>query len=250
MTEEERLRLKQMLNEIDNNYKELGLPEIDPQYDEKGNLTNKKDIDKKIAMFTLLVSALWLKNANIIDKYGVITMNYHFSTIARKKIAKGYTTLITPREWNGIIDKIVKDRAKKVKIKQVIRGNAKRLNKRLQNTVKSMYKQGKSKPQIAKELQKQLGYNAGKAKSIAVTEVNYYKSEAQLEAIKGVPTRKVWQYNRIAKEPRTHHREANGLVANEDGYFIVGGRKTTAPQHFGIPSEDISCHCTMRVEIE
>jgi hypothetical protein len=114
-----------------------------------------------------------------------------------------------------------------------------------------MYKDGKNYKQTAKELQKQFGYNKNKAKSIAITEKNYYKSEAQLKAIDSITenVKKIWVYTGIAKEPREEHLQANGQVADKKGYFNIGGNLTKAPQHFGIASEDINCHCTMRIEI-
>lgn len=243
-----RAELQAMLKEIDTNYAQFNLPEIEPIYID-GKLANKKAIDEKLKTFATLLSALWLANKLIIDKYSKRTMFTVINYYTAKKQLKGYsTTEITNTMWNSIIDKTMLKRAKKVQIKQVINGNSRRLNKRLQKTVKTMYANGKSKPQIAKELQKQLGYNKKKAKSIAITEVNYYKSEAQLQATKDVPVKKTWIHNG-SREPRASHLSANGQVADKDGYFNIGGNLTKAPQHFGLPSEDINCRCGMRIDI-
>ena len=173
--------------------------------------------------------------------------NLYYNSV--RKGLKVPKTMVSTKEWTNIVGKIVKDRQKKVKIKQVIRGNAKVLNKRVQNTVLKMYKDGKNYKQTAKVLEKEFGYNKAKAKSIAITEKNYYKSEAQLQATKDLNTKKIWVYNNLAKEPRGTHRNANGQVADKDGYFHIGGFVTEGPQHFGIASEDINCHCTLRIEL-
>ena len=160
-------------------------------------------------------------------------------------------TSISVKEWNDIMEKLIKDRQKKVKIKQVVRGNANRLNKEVQDTVLKMYKDGKNYKQTAKELEKQFKYSKGKAKSIAITEKNYYKSEAQLQATESIKenVRKTWVYTGKAKEPRESHLQANGQVADKKGYFHIGGYKTQAPQHFDMASEDINCMCQLRIEI-
>ena len=151
-------------------------------------------------------------------------------------------------QWTSIVNKIVKSRQSKIKIAQVIKGNARILNKKVQKTVLSMYKDGRNYKQTAKVLQKEFGYNKAKAKSIAITEKNYYKSEAQLKTTEDLDTKKIWIHNG-AKDPRDTHLKANGQIADKKGYFHIGGYKTQAPQHFGIASEDINCHCTMRIEV-
>lgn len=240
-----------MSREIDNNYAKLELPVIEPKYKD-GKLTNEKELKKKIKLFLGIAGLLWANNLTIINKNSKSIQTLVFKDIVLKMAKKSLKTGITKTEWNEIIAQSMKDRAKKIKINQVIKGNVKRLNRNLQKTVISMYKEGKSKPQIAKALQKELGYNKAKAKQIATTEVNYYKSNAQLKAISKVevPIKKIWVYNKGAKEPREHHQMANGQVADKNGYFTVGGKKTTSPQHFGDPAEDIYCHCSMQLEFD
>jgi hypothetical protein len=157
---------------------------------------------------------------------------------------------ISVKEWNAIVNKIIKDRQKKIRINQVIKGNAKILNKRVQNTVMQMYRDGKNYKQTAKELERLYGYSKGKAKSIAITEKNFYKSEAQLEATKDLNIKKTWIHTGRGQEARETHKNANGqTVKGRDTMFNIGGLKTKAPQHFGRPSQDINCHCIMRVEV-
>lgn len=239
-----------MLREIDKNYQELDLPIIEPNYDNNGEIKNKKEVDSSLKKCLTILFALWTINWAITEtnsKKSMVIVNNRINTLKRSKNAT--KTIITTKEWNNIIDKAVKDRIKKVKIKQVIKGNAKRLNKQVQKTVVNGYKNGKRWTQISKELQKEFGYNKNKAKSIAITERNYYKSEAQLQAIsnaKGI-IKKIWVHNSIGIA-RDEHIAADGQVADKDGYFYVAGQKVQGPQHFGDPSQDINCHCTVRLE--
>ncbi len=237
-----------MLKEIDENYSSLDLPIVEPKYNKNGELTNEKEVKKSLKLVLPILLVLWERNIAITTTKSINTMtntNLYVNTL--KTVLKRPKTSISVKEWNDIMEKLIKDRQKKVKIKQVIRGNANRLNKRVQKTVANGYKQGKRWTQISKELQKEFGYNKNKAKSIAITERNYYKSEAQLQAIKGTDIKKIWVHN-SSKMPRDEHISADGQVADKDGYFYVAGQKTTGPQHFGDPAQDINCRCSLKLE--
>jgi len=256
MTEKELDRLNnketnEMLKDIEENYSSLDLPIAKPKYDKNGELTNEKEVKQSLKLILPILIVLWESNIAITTARSVAVMNstnLYFNIV--KSGLKVPKTSISVKEWNGIMDKLIKERQKKIKIKQVIRGNANTLNKRVQQTVQEMYKNGKSWPQTQRELQRQFGFNKAKAKSVAITEKNYYKSEAQLKAIESIETevKKVWVYTGRAKEPREEHKKANGQVADKKGYFHIGGLKTKAPQHFGRADQDINCRCVMRVE--
>lgn len=238
-----------MLKEIDKNY-DIDLPIVEPVY-KNDKLTNEKEVRESLKKVLPILLILWQRNNDSITKFSVKTMSstrtYYNVVRIGLKVPK---TPISSVSWEKTMSNILKDRQNKIKIKQVIRGNAKRLNKKVQSTVMKMYKEGKNYKQTVKELQKEFGYNANKAKSIAITEKNYYKSEAQLELTKDLTISKTWVHNSIAKEPRQSHINASGqTVIGRDTYFNVGGYKTLAPQHFGLPSQDINCHCTMRIDV-
>ena len=239
-----------MLKEVEEQFN-VDLPIVEPKYDSEGNIKNQKEVDNSLKKVLPLALTIWNLSYTVIkDKCTqamIYTNNFVNSLKKAKKLSK---TMITDKEWNEIIDKTVKDREKRIKIKQVIKGNANLLNKRVQQTVKNGYKNGKSYVQIQKELQRQFGYSKAKAKSIAITERNYYKSSAQLEAIARCSeyVKKTWVHN-PSKNPRDSHVHADGQVADKKGYFEVNGYKTLAPQHFGIANQDINCHCTMKIEI-
>ena len=242
---------KSMLDEIDNNYKKMSLDIPEPIYDKNGKLKNEKEVKDKLKKILPVIMSLWVANIAITnDNSSKVMINTNTYINAFKSTLKLSKTMITTDEWDKIMVKLLKDRQSKIKIKQVIRGNANILNKQVQDIVNTMYKDGKSWVQTSKELQKQFGYNKNKAKSIAITEKNYYKSEAQLQAIDNISEQvnKIWIHNNLSKDPREPHIEANGQIADNNGYFHVGGFKTKSPQHFGIPSQDINCHCTMRIE--
>lgn len=255
MTEKELDKLdnketREMLQDIDKNYASLNLPIAEPKYNKNGELTNEKEVKNSLKLILPLLLTLWGRNIAITRSRSIKTMTYtNIYYNAVKTALKKPKTAISIKEWSGIVDKIVKDRQTQVKIKQVISGNARILNKRVQAKVLQMYKDGKNYKQTAKALQKEFGYNKNKAKQIAITEKNFYKSEAQLQATQDLNTKKTWVYTGRAKEPREDHKNANGQVADKKGYFHIGGLKTLAPQHFGLASEDISCRCIMRVDI-
>ena len=240
----------EMLKEVEEQFN-VDLPIVEPKYDDDGNIKNQKEVDNSLKKILPIALTIWSLSYTVIKDKSTETMIYTNIFINGLKKAKNISkTMISEKEWNKIIDKTVKDREKRIKIKQVIKGNANLLNKRVQQTVKNGYKNGKSYVQIQKELQRQFGYSKAKAKSIAITERNYYKSSAQLEAIARCSeyVKKTWVHN-PSKNPRDSHVHADGQVADKKGYFKINGYKTLGPQHFGIANQDINCHCTLKIEI-
>lgn len=243
---------QEMYNEIAKNYAELDLPIEKPKYDKNGNLINEKSVKNSLKKILPILLVLWGANLDITENKSIEVMNntnlYINSLKTASKLGK---RSISTKEWNSIVNKLLKERQKNIKIKQVIRGNARILNNNVQKLVNDMYKNGKSWVQTSKKLQELYGYNEKKAKSIAITEKNYYKSEAQLQAIDNIKqnVKKTWIHNR-AREPRESHLFADGQVADKNGYFHIDGLITEAPQHFGRADQDINCHCTMRIEIK
>lgn len=241
----------EMLKKVEEQFN-VDLPIVEPEYDDEGNIKNQKKVDDSLKKVLPIALAIWTLVYAVIKDKCTETMIYTNTFInSLKKAKKLSKTMITTEEWEKTIDKIVKDREKRIKIKQVIKGNANLLNKRVQETVKNGYKNGKNYKQISKELQKQFGYSKGKAKTIAITERNYYKSSAQLAAIENCSeyVKKTWIHN-PSRMPRDSHVHADGQVADKKGYFTVNGYKTKAPQHFPNVGDNVNCHCTMRIEIE
>lgn len=236
--------VKKLSKEIDRNYS-VKLPEITPIY-ENNEIINEKEVKKQSKLLTKLIVTIWTANALLMSNANkeVLEVNFAYYGSIKERIG---LPVFTRQEINKMIDSVVKKRSDMVKIKQVIQGNANSLNNRMQNKVKELYQNGATKKDIQKMLKKEFEVNSSKAKTIATTEVNYYKSEAQLKATEGLPVKKIWRHRR-AREPRETHLNAHGQeVIGHDALFQVGEYKTIAPQHFGIASEDINCHCEIDV---
>src|SRR5574344_489176 len=163
-----------MLKEIDDNYSSLDLPITEPKYNKNGELTNEKEVKKSLKLILPILLALWEQNIAIVTNKSIKIMtntNLYVNTL--KTGLKLPKTTISVKEWNNTMDKLIKDRRKKIKIKQVIRGNANMLNKQVQETMLKKYKDSTNKKQTDTEMQKQFGYNKNKATSIAMTVKNY-----------------------------------------------------------------------------
>ena len=247
----DRKQTLEMLKELDNNYVNITSKIPKPVYDKKGKWKNEKEVKKALKKLALEFEHLWSMNLLIIDKYSKKTLanNYILFEIVRVELEK-QDELMALAEWNKVQNKIIKSRQKKIKMRQIIHGNSRRTNKRFNKLVTDMYKNGYSWNDVEKALMKEFNYNSARAKRIAITEKNYYKSEAQLQAIKGLDVYKTWLYSYVAKEPRHDHVLASyQTVRGHDGLFEVGELKALAPQHFGLPEEDINCHCLMRIDL-
>jgi hypothetical protein len=194
---------------------------------------------------------VWNDNLETINKYSKMTVTNNYIVFNLIKVKLGMQPeLITEDKWYKIQDNLLLARQKNIKIKQVIKGNTRILNKKIQTLVNDMYKNGYSWVDTQRTLKNEFGYNSARAKRIAITEKLYYKSEAQLKSIKGLDVYKTWIYNFKAKESREAHLEANKqVIRGATAEFDIGGMSTQAPQHFGLPSEDINCHCTMRIDL-
>lgn len=65
----------------------------------------------------------------------------------------------------------------------------------------------------------------------------------------GYKVDKSWVYTYESRTARASHLSHDGIKANDEGYFIIDGKKTKGPGMFGDPSEDINCRCDMHLEI-
>lgn len=225
-------------------------------YDKNGELKNTRTINQKIKKITPLIIGLWLLNGNnIIGSSEKITAEtwlfYEFVAVSKRKVKKIVITLPSIKKQ---VTETIKKRKKIIKWDKVIKGNARTLDKRVAKVIKKGLKNNKTENQIKKQLTQTMKLNSGKAKSIARTETNYYKSDAKLTVGRhqekyGIIVYKTWVYTFRSKEPRKNHMSAdNQVVKGIDGKFTVSGKKTVAPQHFEIASEDINCTCDYRVD--
>jgi len=218
---------------------------------ENGIITNESVLRKHLDKILILIATLWRFNRkNIIGtSKEILSSTYELFNIIGDK--KGILYLTDDR-IKGLIKTQLSDRQKIVNFNAIIKGNVKKLNKKVNKIVLNGLKDGRTQKQIAKKLELQMKFDKNRAKSIAATETNYYKTEGLLTASQesGELVKKTWVYTYLSKEARESHLQADGqVVYGTDGYFHIGSNVTKAPQHFGIPSEDINCNCTMTVEI-
>lgn len=221
------------------------------EYDEEGNLKNEKTINDRLKKIAPIIAMLWLKNKTNIEVASTDIMRetilfYEFLSVKQL----GNTRVIqTVPEINRMVSSILTERNGIIKWDQVIRGNSRVLDRRLQKIVQKDIAKGKTKLQIERNIQKTMQLNSGKAKTIARTESNYYSSRSKyltgkIHEAEGNIIIKQWDYTFLSREPRYAHQMAHGqTVVGIDNKFIVGGRETVAPQQFGIAEEDINCTC-------
>jgi ABC-type lipoprotein release transport system permease subunit len=162
--------------------------------------------------------------------------------------------LLTTDQISKEIGKIIAKRENIIKWDKIINKNARSLDKRISKIIQKGLKQGKTEFQLQKEISKTMKLNNGKARTIARTETNFYKTEGKLQVGKYHETKgnliiKKWVYTYMSHEDRPSHLNANEqIVVGIDNKFNVGGKFTTAPQHFGIAKEDINCSCDYKME--
>lgn len=77
------------------------------------------------------------------------------------------------------------------------------------------------------------------------TQFNYDNLKA-----KGYTVNKRWVYTYESKQYRDSHRAHDGVIADEDGYFTINGKKTLAPRLFGDPGEDYNCKCDIAITVD
>ncbi|MCK4258760.1 MAG: hypothetical protein KAX49_07265 [Halanaerobiales bacterium] len=261
LLEEEQSELSKIINkdyrgvtkEIDEELKEIY---DTAEYNKQGKLTNEKEVNKLIKAITPLIATLWLKNSTNITKTSadLINTTYLFNEYVVATKIGNPGVVLKQEDINKAIKGTIKKRKKLIKWDKVIKGNARRLDKKVSKIIKKGLKDGKTEKQVQKKLEKSMKLNNGKAKSIARTETNTYISDSKLQVgalneTHGVDMVKIWVYTYRSVEARPSHVSADGQKVNGiDGDFNVGGKSTKAPQHFGDPSEDINCSCDMRLE--
>lgn len=111
-----------------------------------------------------------------------------------------------------------------------------------------LWREGQGIEQMDRELRRQFDdYGGARAETIALTEVGGSANSANLLAWQesSVVQSKTWLHN-YADQPRESHEEMDGQTVALDTYFVhPDGYATMAPGGFGLPSEDIRCHCAM-----
>lgn len=117
---------------------------------------------------------------------------------------------------------------------------------RTRDVLGALWRQGAGQDAMARELRRQFeDYQGPRADVVALTEVASTTNKATVTAwqMSGVVDGKRWMHN-YAKEPRSTHVQMDGQVVGINAAFVhPEGYQTVAPGSFGVPSEDINCHC-------
>jgi Phage Mu protein F like protein len=240
---------KKLLREIDRLYRietDRVKAEIEKILADKGK--SQRD---KIKALGVILGGLWWEISDHILADSMRIMKHAWTVYGTNA---PNPLLLDDKDISQLIGRTVKKRTDIIKWNRLIRANSRVLDKRVSSIVKKGLANSKTARQIQAELEKTMMMNRGKAKAIARTETNFYKSESKMQVglrqeKNGQVVVKTWVYTHLSKEPRESHLHASGqMVEGIDTYFQIGDYKTKAPQHFGLASQDINCD--MRMEFK
>jgi len=109
--------------------------------------------------------------------------------------------------------------------------------------------EGKSIPDIVKELKDLPAFNRNRARVTAITEILTANSASQFEAYQQSPAvvAKVWKHSGAAAiNPRPHHMDYDGTEVPVDEPFIIGGEEAMFPRDPNLSAKErVMCHCAM-----
>ena len=125
---------------------------------------------------------------------------------------------------------------------------------KIRSTITQGIIQGFNPVKMASSLKHTLNGDYKKAIRVARTESGRAQNLGELKSIdtaelNGVGIKKVW-ISTLDDLTRDTHAELDGQIANDEGYFIIDGMRTQAPNQFGIASQDINCRCSLGYEVE
>ena len=120
--------------------------------------------------------------------------------------------------------------------------------------------QGKSYPEVARQVKERMDMAAGRAERIVRTEAHRAREEGKLASMEhaskqGVDMEKVWTAT-LDGRTRDSHQALDGQVVpmyDEDGnpgMFESSGGRAEYPGGFGTAEEDIRCRCAVRGQIK
>lgn len=138
-----------------------------------------------------------------------------------------------------------------------VAANVNLLTARTRSTLTQSLIRGDSYGKAAKQLQKIVNIGFNKAVTIARTEMHRAQNEGTLigyESLKTDSNRLGYTYDKhwqsiVDDRSRNNHAQLNGIAADKDGKWTVGGVKTKAPGMTGLAKEDINCRCRTYVTV-
>jgi ribosomal protein S13 len=128
---------------------------------------------------------------------------------------------------------------------------------RIRSAISQGLLQGKSFPQMSRDIKKAMASNAYQALRIARTEGARAQSDGTAaiyeKAISnGVRGKEIWDAVLETDDKRKHkppHQNLDGVPRPASGFWVLGGHKAARPLDFGIASYDIHCRCRLRFEV-
>lgn len=128
---------------------------------------------------------------------------------------------------------------------------------KLRRELEISLRRGESTQGLIDRIQRVTGFEAYRARRIAITEKTETVNRSRLEAIEEEnrnrkpgekATKKMWIHSHYPKEPRHHHVAASGQVRYATHYFVMGnGARLMYPGDPRAPArERINCRCYLR----
>lgn len=132
------------------------------------------------------------------------------------------------------------------------------IKNRLQSKITQAITQGKSIPEVSKDISKLMNIAGYKATRIARTETRRVQSIGTKMAMKetnavskdlGITTKRFWIAT-LDNKTRDVHGDFDGVEEDENGMFNASGFSVEAPTMFGEPEQDINCRCTVGITVD
>lgn len=136
--------------------------------------------------------------------------------------------------------------------------HGRKLNQNIREEITRGIIQGKSYPEVARQIKKKIDIASTRLVRVVQTETHRAHTMGSLEAFSriealaedsGFKVKKLWLATLDGKT-RDEHRELDGQIADEDGLFHVAGFSAEAPGLFGVAELDINCRCEILTEVE
>lgn len=160
--------------------------------------------------------------------------------------------LIFPIEQEQVVKALMTDSKISEGMYKKLGHNVSELKKSISQEISRGLSTVMSYSDIARNLQNRSNITLNQSMNIVQTEGHRIQSISALDAAKkaeekGVELVKVWD-STLDGKTRPHHRQLDGQVKEINEDFEVNGLKALSPGHFGKPSEDCRCRCTVLIK--
>ncbi len=247
---------KQVLKDLEKNYKEA-LLEIDSRI---AQLLGRGDSDMQHVVYQVeFQKALRKQIETILDQLH----NNEFETITEYLTAcyeEGFIgelyclqeqgiPLVFPVDQEQVVAAVQHETKLKESLYTRLGKDVGELKKQIAGEISRGISTGMMYDEISRNLAGYAGINRNKAATIVRTESHRIQVKAAENAIEkakkaGADIVEKWDATLDGKT-RPHHRELDGKLREDDGYFHYSGGRVKAPSQFGIAAEDINCRCRL-----